>query len=387
MRGSIVKRGAGYTYVLELGRDAATGKRRQKWVGGFRTKREAEAALTAALGRLQAGQFADPGRTTVGEFLEHWLDSVAPTLRETTAASYRATCVNWVIPSIGSLRLASLTPGHLTQLYASLTTNGGTGGRPLSARSVRYAHVVLGRAMKDAVEWGMLARNPVRSAHPPRVDQPVMRVWDVAQARQFIASVAGDRLEAMWVVLITTGLRRGEAAGLRWEDVDFDAGTLAVRRALVSVGYEVKVTEPKTAKGRRSVALDDLTVRALRAHRARQAEEALAAGDLWERTGYVFVRDDGRPLHPERIGVMFAQRVKASGLPPIRLHDLRHTSATLALAAGVHPKIVQERLGHASISITLDTYSHVVAGLQHEAAQRVADLLAVPSDPSTAPAS
>jgi integrase len=203
-----------------------------------------------------------------------------------------------------------------------------------------------------------------------------MAVWDVTQVKTFLAAVVDDRLFALWLLLITTGLRRGEAAGLRWEDIDLDAGRLAVRRALISVEYQVRVSEPKTARGRRTLALDHLTVRALRAHRARLSEEALAAGESGQRTGYVFVREDGHPYHPERISLMFARLTKAAGLPPIRLHDLRHTAATMALAAGVHPKVVQERLGHANINITLDTYSHVVEGMQEDAAAKVAGLLA-----------
>ena len=216
---------------------------------------------------------------------------------------------------------------------------------------------------------------PGTSAKPPRAVRADMTVWEVPQVKAFLASVADDRLYALWLLLVTTGLRRGEAAGLRWEDIALDTGRLSVRRALVTVDYEVQVSEPKTARGRRTVALDSGTVTALRAHRTRQAEEALAAGELWERTGYVFVREDGKPYHPERISVMFARPVesgRAAHDPPARF---RPTAAAMALAAGVHPKVVQERLGHSSINITLDTYSHVVEGMQEEAAAKVVNLL------------
>ncbi len=375
MRGSIIKRGSGYSYVLSLGRDETTGRKKQKWVSGFRTKREAEAALTEALGRVQSGQFADPGRMTVAEFVEHWLESVAPSLRDSTASSYRQVCRTWILPHLGRVRLASLTPGHLNQLYAALAKDGGRKGKPLSVRSVRYTHTIIGKALGDAVAWGLLARNPASSAKPPRAVRTDMAVWDVTQVKTFLAAVTGDRLYALWLLLITTGLRRGEAAGLRWEDIDLDARRLAVRRALISVEYKVRVSEPKTARGRRTVALDDLTVDALRAHQDRQTKDIEAGGELVERTGYVFVREDGHPYHPERISQMFVELTKKAELPPIRLHDLRHTAATMALAAGVHPKVVQERLGHANINITLDTYSHVVEGMQDEAAAKVAGLL------------
>jgi integrase len=374
MRGSIVKRGIGYCYVLYLGRDA-TGRKRQKWVGGFRTKREAEAAMVEALGRVHSGQFVDPGRLTVGEFLEQWIEAVAPGLRESTAASYRMVLTKRVVPRIGELRLTSLTPGHLTTMYAQLLAEGGRLGRPLSPRSVRYTHTIAGRALADAVQWGLLPRNPARAAKPPRAVKSDMAVWDAAQARKFLAFVQEDRLYAMWLLMLTTGLRRGEIAGLRWSDVDLDDAVIAIQHTRVSVDARVVVVEPKTAKGRRSVALDDMTVQALRSHRKAQLQERLKLGKAWQDSGFVFVREDGAPYHPERILVMFKRHAEAAGLPAIRLHDLRHTSATLALAAGVHPKVVQERLGHSSINITLDTYSHVVKGRQHEAAEKVAALL------------
>jgi integrase len=374
MRGSIVKRGVGYCYVLYLGRDV-TGRKRQKWVGGFRTKREAEVAMVEALGRLNSGQFVDPGRLTVGEFLEQWIEAVASGLRESTAASYRMVLTKRVVPRIGKLRLTSLTPGHLTRMYAQLLAEGSRSGQPLSPRSVRYTHTIAGRALADAVEWGLLPRNPARAAKPPRAVKSDMAVWDAAQARQFLAFVRDDRLYAMWLLMLTTGLRRGEIAGLRWSDVDLDAAAMAIQYTRVSVNSRVVVVEPKTAKGRRPVALDDMTVQALRSSRKAQLQERLKRGTGWQDSGFVFVREDGAPYHPERIIVMFKRQARAAGLPVIRLHDLRHTSATLALAAGVHPKVVQERLGHSSINITLDTYSHVVKGLQHDAAEKVAALL------------
>jgi integrase len=282
---------------------------------------------------------------------------------------------NRVVPRIGKLRLTSLTPGHLTRMYTQLLAEGGRLGQPLSPRSVRYTHTIAGRAFADAVDWGLLPRNPARGAKPPRAVTSDMAVWDAAQAKQFLAFVRDDRLYAMWLLMLTTGLRRGEIAGLRWSDVDLETAVIAIQSTRVSVNSRVVVVEPKTAKGRRSVALDDMTVQALRSSRKAQREERLKHGAAWQDSGFVFVREDGAPYHPERIIVMFKRQAKAAGVPVIQLHDLRHTSATLALAAGVHPKVVQERLGHSSINITLDTYSHVVKGLQHEAAEKVAALL------------
>jgi integrase len=374
MRGSIVKRGVGYSYVLYLGR-SEDGRKRQKWVGGFRTKREAESALTETLGRVQTGQWADPGRVTVAEYLAEWLEAVTPGVRPSTAASYRQVVRCYLLPHLGRHRLAAVTPGQLNKLYATLAVGGNRNGQPLSARSVRYAHTIIGKALADAVDWGLLARNPARSAKPPKQTKTSMAVWTPAEAKRFLIAVRDDPLYALWWVLIVTGLRRGEGVGLRWSDVDLERGVISVQHALISVDYGVISAEPKTARGRRSVALDPITVEVLRQHRQRQLADQDTAGPLWTATGYVFTREHGQPYHPQRLPILFKRLVLATGLPEIRLHDLRHTSATLALSSGIHPKIVQERLGHSSIGITLDTYSHVIGGLQHEAAVQVAALV------------
>ena len=375
MRGSLLKRGETWSYVLSLGR-GPDGKKQQKWVGGFRTRREAEAALTEALERIRTGTWADPGRQTVGEYLEDWLTAVRPSLRSSTATSYEHTLRKWVIPRIGHLRLGALTSAKLSALYGELLRSGRHDGKSgLSARSVAYTHRIVTHALKDAVSWGLLTRNPAAHVDPPRVARPEMKVWTQSEVQRFLASVADDRLYALWTVLLATGLRRGEALGLRWADVDFDRRRLAIQRAVTVVDYEIVVSEPKTARGRRSVSIDPTTAAVLAAHRKRQLEERLAWGPAWQDSGYVFTTEDGRVLHPQRVTQVFKRLAGAAGLPPIRLHDLRHTAATLALSAGIHPKVVSERLGHATIGITLDTYSHVGEGLQEEAAAKVAGLI------------
>lgn len=375
MRGSIIKRGNTYTYVLDLGFDAA-GKRRQKWIGGFRTKKEAEDALGVALGRVQAGTFADAGRTTVREFLEVWIAGAAPSLAPSTAADYRRIITQYLVPRLGRVKLSKLTSLDVTQFNADMLAGGGKGGRKLSPRTVVYAQSVLGRALADAVRWGLIARNPAHGLARPKVAKPDMSVWTAEQARTFLAYAAEDRWYALWLLLITTGLRRGEASGLRWSDLDLDAKVLSVRRTRTTVDYAIVENEPKTARSRRMVSLDAATVAALLAHRVRQREELVAFdGEDAAPAVYVFTDELGEPSHPQAITDRFQRLTKDAGLPVIRLHDLRHTSATLALMAGIHPKVVQERLGHSSIMITMDTYSHVVQGMQEQAAEQLASLL------------
>jgi integrase len=234
---------------------------------------------------------------------------------------------------------------------------------------------MLHKVLVDAVRWGRLPTNPADRADPPKPRQAEMKVWSIDQLRRFLDHVADDRLFAAWMLMATTGMRRGEVVGLRWVDVDLELGPLAIVQTHVLVNREVLVSEPKTAKGRRTVALDATTVTALRQHRKYQLEERLALGEAWEDSGLVFTHQNGWAINPRLFSSWFTQRATAAGLPHIRLHDLRHSYATAALAAGVPTKIVSERLGHANIAITLDTYSHVLPNMQEEAAEQIARLI------------
>ena len=256
---------------------------------------------------------------------------------------------------------------------SSLT--GKRNGQGLTALSVRHVHAVLHRALKNGCA-GPAARNPADLADPPRVagHGHELRTWSAEQLAAFLNSQRDDRLYALWYTLAMTGLRRGEALGLRWHDLDLEAGRLAVRRALVPCGREVLVSEPKTARGRRAVALDPETVAVLKDEAARQLKVQHAC-TAWVETGLVFTGDNGEALHPEVVSRFFRKAVRETMLPDIRLHDLRHTHATLALQAGIHPKVVSERLGHATVSITLDTYSHAIPAMQEEAALLIAGLV------------
>ena len=253
-----------------------------------------------------------------------------------------------------------------------------------SARApCRYVHTILRRALHDAVKWGLVMRNAADAAEPPRpkaTRAKPLRTWTAAELRAFLASVESERLHPLYVVLATTGMRRGEALGAYWPDLDLDAATWSVRHTLVAVNHEIVESTPKTDHGRRSLALDAGSVRALRAWRKRQLEERLAWGPAWTDSGRVFTREDGTDLHPERVSEQFDRLVRRAGLPRIRLHDLRHGWASLALAAGVHVKVVSERLGHGSIAITADTYSHAIPALQADAAELVAGLVGLDSD-------
>lgn len=240
-------------------------------------------------------------------------------------------------------------------------------------------HAVLHRCFRDAVRWKKIPFNPADSADPPKLsaddDRDEMQVWTPAQVQTFLAHVQAERLYALWALAFSTGMRRGELCGLRWSDVDLDAGRLRVAQTLARVGKRLEYGTPKSKRSRRSLPLDTRTVAALKSWKAQQARERLAWGPAYNDTGLVFNREDGSPLSPDGVGKAFEVRARKSKLPIIRLHDIRHTYASISLASGVNIKVLSERLGHATVAFTLDVYGHLLPGMQEDAAEQVAGLI------------
>jgi Site-specific recombinase XerD len=382
MPGSVRRRGDSWTVTVDLGRDPGTGKRRQA-TRTTHNKREAEALLVQLLHERDSGLERPTGRQTVMQYLERWLDDyVAVSVAPSTASHYRDIVRRRIIPALGSVELTALRPQQIQAFYSRLLREGradGTGG--LSPKSVLRFHQVLHAALHHAVRWQLVARNPADAVEPPRAARRELSMISAADVSRLLAAADETPIGTLARLAVMTGMRRGELLGLRWRDVDLDAGEAHVQQTAQRIdGQGWVFRQPKTRLSRRSIALSPATVQLLRRHRRRQAAERLLAGSAYQDRDLVFASAIGTPLEPGTIRRTWLRALGVAGVGHVRWHDLRHAHATLMLSAGVHPKVVSERLGHASIAITLDTYSHVLPGLQAAAAAQLDTMLDEPAE-------
>jgi integrase len=351
-------------------RDPATGKRKRKWHAVRGTKREAQVECARLISGLQEGTCVDPSRMTIAAYLGHWLDYMRAHVSPRSLECYRELAAN-ILPWIGTTVISKLRPAEIAGMYAHALETGRrdrSGG--LSPRTVYHMHVLLKSALAQAVKWEMLSRNPADAIKPPKFERMQIRVLDTDGAIGLIEAARPRALFVPVLLSVLCGLRRGEVAALRWRDVDLNLGRVSVVASMEQTNDGIRLKPPKSGRSR-AVALPALAIEELRRHRLKQAEELLRLGIRQSDETHVCLQPNHQPWAPRNLSGTFVRFIKASGLPRIRLHDLRHSHATHLLAANVHPKIVQERLGHANIGITMDIYSHVMPGMQDEAATRV----------------
>jgi integrase len=371
----IRKRGKHWLVAIELGRDPVTGRRRRAYVTAS-SRREAEQEESRRRAEAATGLDLEPNRLTLSEYLERWLAAVRPNVAPSTYRYYRALLNKQVVPYIGGIPLAKLRPLHVQGLYARLHEAGrvdSSGG--LSGRTVLHVHRVLSEALGQAVRWQMIARNVCDAAEAPQASRRELRVLSPEETRRLLelAAADGNTWGDAVILAVHSGLRRGELLGLKWGDVDLEGGSLTVRRSLQYLpGEGLTLREPKTARGSRTIPLGSTAVQCLRRLRHRQKENQLLAGPAYRRVehprdGLVLATSIGTAIDPNNLRRGFRRLLAKAGIDGLRFHDLRHTHASLLLARGVHPKIVSERLGHASVGITLDVYSHVLPSLQQDA--------------------
>ena len=372
MAGQIISRGKNVWLVrIYLGRDEA-GKRiyLNKTIHGPR--KAAQAWLNQRLTERDAGVAVKPAQQTLNEYLDRWLETAAKLkVRPKTLVGYQSVLDCHIRPALGSRPLSKITPLEVQQAFQAMQEKG------LSARTIEYARMILKQAFKRAIQWRLLTFNPCDGVPIPRRERREMQALSPEQARRFLAVVRGTRYGALFELALTTGLRPSEYLALKWEDIDFERGTLSVVRSLdAEPGGGYRLEETKTRNSRRVVKLLPGVLSALVEHRQAQQRQREEAGERWKEQGFVFTNELGGPLERHNLAHRHLRKIlEEAGLPQIRLYDLRHTAATLALSAGVPVKVVSEMLGHSSVALTLDVYSHVLPHMQEDAARRMAALL------------
>ncbi|GCE03525.1 tyrosine-type recombinase/integrase [Dictyobacter aurantiacus] len=371
-------RGEGSIYQRKDGRwtaEISVEGGKSKFLYG-KTRKEVQEKLKVALYEQQKGMLVTGPQQKVGQFLTHWLEDVhKQSIRSRTYERYEEIVRLHLVPGIGHHQLQKLSPQHIQSFYKKKLEEG------LSNTTVISFHNILHKALETAVRWNLIGRNTCDLVSPPRRKRFEIQPLTMQQIHQFLAVAHGHRQEALFILALATGMRRGELLGLKWQDIDMNRGVLQVRRILSRIpsklpGKGFEEAEPKTERGRRSIVLPPFTIEVLKQHRIRQLEAKLKAGLDWQEHDYVFCTSIGTHLNPTRdvLAVLKSLLVEA-GLPHIRFHDLRHSSATMLLGMKVHPKIVQEILGHSQISITMDIYSHVLPTMQEEAMNKLNDAL------------
>ena len=384
MRGHIRRRSPGsFEIIFELGRDPQTGRRKQQSVSYKGNKKGAEARLSELLHQLDTGMMVKPQKLTVSDFLRLWLHDYAATqVRARTLEGYTSIVETHLIPGLGAIGLMSLTPAHVQRYEVNALQNGGkrVAGSGLSARTVLSHHRLLSKALATALQWGIVNRNVALAVRPPHAAQQEMQTIDGEGIELLLRTAEGTPYRTMIHLAVFTGLRRSELLGLRWRNVDLDLASLSVVECLHQLrGGRLIFEPPKTRKSARNVALSPVAVLALRDHREQQEVERGLYGGIVGPDAHVFAHAaDGSPIYPNTLTHAFSKIATRAGLAHLRFHELRHTHASIMLKQGVHPKIVSERLGHSTVGITLDTYSHVLPGLQEAAALRFDEGLTTP---------
>lgn len=370
-----------------VGTDPATGKplRVQRTVRG--SKKDAQKALSKLLADIDRGLVVvDPTNLTVEQFMNQWIDHMRHRIRPTTFDRYEGVTRNHIVPSLGKTKLAKLKPMQIQAVEARLLESGrmkGPGG--LSAQTVLHIHRVFSEALGQAVRWQLIAVNPALAVQPPRARRPELTIPDAETVERIIESARGTSIYIAVLLAAATGMRRGEILGLHWPEVDLQQGLVRVVTTYQRSRRGLEFADPKTQRARRTIALPEFAVESLLTHHREQRARKLAAGDAWQDQNLVVELGDGRPVDPSEFTRKFADLAKKAGAPGVRLHDMRHAFATMLLNSGVHPKIASEALGHSTVGITLDTYSHVLPNMQGVAAAAIQETLGHITEPKPMP--
>jgi integrase len=373
--GHLRERSPGHWAIILDSRDAANGKRKQIWHKFKGNRTQAKSELARLVTERDAGTLLEPNKTTLAQFLGRWLEHIKPQISPRSHERYSELATKNIVPLLGGVILAKLKPMQISEAYGKALASGrrdGTGG--LAPRTVHHMHRILKQALGQAVKWQLLTRNPADACNPPKVERTSMVAFDMAQTAELLHALRGRRIFTPTILAVLCGLRRGEICALRWRNVDLAKGQLAVVESAEQTKAGVRFKEPKSGRAH-TVSLSATVVDELQAHRLRQAEELLRVGVRLSDDTLLVCQADGMLLQPRSLTHEWIRLLGKTSLPRARFHDLRHAHATHMLANGVHPKVASERLGHSKVGITLDLYSHVMPGMQDDAAARVDDAL------------
>jgi integrase len=369
MKGYFRKRGKTWSFTLDIGKDAQ-GKRKQKTKGGFKTKKAAEEACAELISQLRRGEYIEPSKSTLTEYLQEWMDSSAKqTLKQTTFDTYQIVIKKHLVPELGQIKLNQLTPAMIQKFYSRKLEDG------FSGDYVRYMHSILHKALNQAVKWQFLYKNPAEHVTPPKLNLKEKSIWTIEEASHFLKYTQKEHYYIAYLLAIHTGMRQGEILGLRWKDCDLEKGLLRIQQTLGRTRKGLMFQEPKTRGSKRVITLTNQVLDALKRHKAKQNQQKLLLGRGYQDHDLVNSTLEGKPINPRNLIRNFHRMIEKSGVPKLRFHDLRHTHASIMLQLGEHPKIVSERLGHSRTGVTLDIYSHVIPNLQADAAKKFGDAM------------
>ena len=372
MKGCVFKRGKTYSIIIETGRDI-NGKRQQKWFSGYKSKKDAEKDMVKLLNQLETNTFINPEKITLAEYLKEWLsDYVEANLAQKTFEGYKVNVEAHIIPSIGKIQLQKLQPIHIQKFYKQKLENGRVDGKGgLSAKSVIYIHRVLRKALEQAVRLQLIPRNAADAVDPPRVKKFKASFLDENQVKDLLEAFRPTDIYIPVLLAAGVGLRRGETLGLQWKDIDFENKTISISRSLLPSKKGLIFHEPKTENSTRVLKLPQTILDELQKHKERHDIIKSIAGNAYQDNDLVTCCQDGSPINPGSFSHTFARVLKRKNLQHIRFHDLRHTNATLMLKYNIPSKVASERLGHSTIGVTLDLYSHVLNEMQEDAAKKL----------------
>jgi integrase len=370
VKGHIRERSPGHFAIVLETRDPATDKRRRRWHSFTGTKREAQIECARLISEMSGGTYLEPSKTKLSEYLAEWLQHVKATVAPRTHERYAEIVAQYLNPTLGGTILTKLQPLAISVAYDKIKASRTKGTGRLSNRTVLHCHRVLSSALRQAVRWRLIPHNPAADVRAPRVERRKMATYSLTEAADMLESLRGHWMHIPGLLGLMCGIRRGEIAALRWGAVDLDKGQIAVVQSAEQTKAGVRYKEPKTGQ-MRTIALSPSVTAELRQHRLRLAQRLLKLGKPLSDEDFVVSKANGQPYDPDSITKEWRLRVIASGLPRIRFHDTRHSHATHMLSANVHPKVASERMGHSRVGVTLDIYSHVVAGMQSEAVSLV----------------